>query len=148
MNREIKFRVWDVNGDNPQGRKLKGVMICNEYLLDHPKVLALILKGQLDIKYELMQFTGLKDKNGKEIYEGDIFRVEEDSNDDIFYITICWIQEWTMFTTLHAQEYKDYLEQGVNVLDESLFWTYTLKDTDDRRYFLCGNIHSNPELLK
>ena len=57
--REIKFRIWDKDADNPQGRKLKGVMICWEYAQDS-SYFHNALKGN----YILMQFTGLKDKNG------------------------------------------------------------------------------------
>ena len=101
----------------------------------------------------IMQYTGLKDKNGKEIYEGDIFRVEEDGAEDgtdmIYYLVIVWVKEWTMFATLRTQdEYKKYLIEGVKALDEPMFWTYTLEDTNDRRFYLCGNLYQNPELLK
>jgi len=56
--REIKFRAWD--------KKLKQlsipVQISNPPTPGHERGLI------------LMQFTGLKDKNGKEIYEGDVVR--------------------------------------------------------------------------
>lgn len=102
---------------------------------------------------ELMQYTGLKDKNGKEIYEGDIFRVEEDGAEDgtdqIYYLVVVWVTEWAMFCTLRvSDEYFNYLHGGVKALDEPMFWAYTLEDTNDRRFYLCGNIHQNPELLK
>lgn len=97
----------------------------------------------------VMQFTGLHDKHGKEVYESDIFRVEEDNPEDmIYYLVIVWVQEWCMFCTLTANEYHAYQTEGIKALDEPMFWTYTLEDTNDRRFFLCGNIHSNPELLK
>ena len=48
--REIKFRVWT-------GREM-----INDIIIQHYKL------------YPIMQYTGLKDKNGKEIYEGDIVK--------------------------------------------------------------------------
>lgn len=103
----------------------------------------------MHFKGEVMQFTGLYDKNGKEIYEGDVFRLEEaaDHGDIRFYLVITWVKEWCMFATLRTDEYAAYLKSGVEALDEPMFWTYTLEDTNNSKYFLCGNIHQNPELL-
>ncbi len=154
MNRVIKFRAWDESRkkmvyeftDKGWGKKYRllhdeegGKMLCGNYMDN----------GDWQ-EPELMQFTGLHDKNGKEIYEGDIFRLEEstDGPDRVFYLVITWVQEWCMFCTLRVDEYEAYLAEGIESLDEPMFWQYTLEGTNDRKYFLCGDIYRNPELLK
>ena len=59
MNREIKFRVWDNVDYMTSPFDLHDLMFSEiEFTTDCP----------------IMQYTGLKDKRGKEIYEGDIIR--------------------------------------------------------------------------
>lgn len=74
--------------------------------------------------FELMQYTGLKDKNGKEIYEGDI----------IAFPTYKTVIEWS---DKHAA-YKPWCEymEGHDNIEEG------------EPIEVIGNIYENPELLK
>lgn len=141
MKRDIKFRAYNTES--------KEMIFWHQMGDDHWD-----LWNEFRICDTMMQYTGLKDKNGREIYEGDIFRIEEngtevDDVDRVFYVVIVWVQEWCMFCSLLVDgEYSAYLSNGIEGLDEPMFWTYTLEDTDSRKHFLCGNIYENQNLLK
>ena len=104
--REIKFRAWD------------GEKMINNYL-SFDKTPVGWIHGELykmGVKV-IQQYTGLKDKNGKEIYEGDI--ITDNSG------KVC-IQEW----------------QNVKIIKEPTNVTINFHWCE-----VIGNIYENPELL-
>lgn len=82
---------------------------------------------------ELMQSTGLKDKNGKEIFEGDILAIETDEG--ILNVNIFWDSKHALFMF----ESKKYNEE--DLLAE-------LVEDNTYPFEIIGNIHENPELLE
>lgn len=69
--REIKFRAWDKEIQHMiQGSPISMATIMKNYIGN-----AISFNGvRLSDRYEIMQFTGLLDKSGMEIYEGDIVK--------------------------------------------------------------------------
>jgi len=123
--REIKFRAWNIN--DKEMFKVEQITFANNC----DEFGASILDKHNDFHkikdIELMQFTGLKDKNGKEIYEGDILT----SN----YI-VSWNNKLCGFIVKHSNKLLGYpLYETGGLLDLSL--------TE-----ILGNIYENPELLK
>ena len=106
--REIKFRAWEKEFKN---------MVYD------------ILAGkESPFRYcELMQYTGLKDKNGKEIYEGDIVKYDYNSTPIEHCLeAVTFDQEWGCWK----------------------LGTYMLEPTIKKTLEIIGNIYENSDLLK
>ena len=122
--REIKFRawdkvewkMWDVYSMQHDLQFIQTQWIWNRKWGSNWKI----------IDFEVMQFTWLKDKNGKEIYEGDIIK---DEKSKLFIVEVRFmLEEWK--------------------------WTYTaIRPWEEKKTWLCifieviWNIYENPELI-
>jgi uncharacterized phage protein (TIGR01671 family) len=138
--REIKFRAWDkisklmIQFDTPTRCIEYGMLAWEssefpgignlpgsyEYLMDDTE------EGEED-PYIVMQFTGLHDKNGKEIYEGDVVAPEHESSGRA---VVEWREECASFET-HWQD--GHFDHNCGT------WEFLE---------VIGNIYENPELVK
>ena len=86
-----------------------------------------------------MQYTGLKDKNGKEIYEGDIISykaLKEKRKDKIFRNVIEWAN------------YSGTLGWIIRGNDKRVYIPLNSNQVFNHNIEIIGNIYENPELLK
>jgi uncharacterized phage protein (TIGR01671 family) len=116
--REIKFKAFDIQN--------KRFMECDslEGLFAHYE----------NRSIELMQFTGLYDKNGKEIYEGDIVKWSNEMGFVVYH------KEYGRFSVAWKTDLDNYLENGFH-------GTARLLKNEEDPLEIIGNIYENPGLL-
>ena len=135
---KLKFRAWDVLAEE----------MINEILMIsfvRKEIIGKFSDGSTSVplKFEdkrngedvvLMQSTGLKDKNGKEIFEGDIVQFEDCYTETDFLYVNTGIVEWSQgsFTITN----RDSVEMG------------DLLDGEFLDVTIIGNVYENPELLE
>jgi hypothetical protein len=120
--REIKFRAW-LKEKKIIGEVLGIDILHKEIFFSNEDVDCYEHTDFKDI--ELMQYTGLKDKNNKEIYEGDI-------------------------VTLHNSKYKvifNTKEARFVLRDDEFESEIPFTNNNNERMEIIGNIYENPELL-
>jgi hypothetical protein len=78
MKRETKYKFWTGSEMLTEGFFINPDGIVWSWI-DYKHTSSFVQKG------ELIQYTGLKDKNGTEIYEGDVVKYHRNIEDDSFY---------------------------------------------------------------
>ncbi len=131
MTREIKFRAFDLESKK---MFLVNKLLWGAYPVEPFQAQGIIVGDEIKIMNiceddceqktphcKLMQYTGLKDKNGREIYEGDILKDLDGNKEEVIW------DEGCVFI-----KHQDGTSDFISV----------------RNYFeIIGNIYENPELL-
>jgi len=120
MTREIKFRAWEKDTKTMWDVRELDFACGEAYVGGCYKSLKNLV---------LVQYTGLKDKNGKEIYEGDIIDTKH------FRQVVKYRENQGVFALFAETGYKD-------------GWTVGLSYVKENQCPVIGNIYKNPELLK
>jgi len=143
--REIKFRAWDKERKQMERFDLshkdgllyqdgKWFVATGYDSEDNP----IFNEDNVPSRYELMQSTGLRDRNGVEIYEGDIVRWSDSFEERVFCydLPIIWARGAWYLDTDESRKYP-----GSDVLFE-IVWD------EPQNVEVIGNIYENPELLQ
>lgn len=137
--REYKFRAWNKN--TKKMYKIGQITLEKgswNYEPDNREYIGMSIPYQPS--FILMQYTGLKDKNGKEIYEGDIVKVKLYKGEEEKY----FIGKVEYFGSNFIVDADNNSEYHVYDLDGfGIDYRYNLEDCE-----VIGNIYDNPELLE
>ena len=128
MSREIKFRIWDSKNKEWLGASDKNSLpFYGFHLVGEVMSVQCPPQWALDNGNIIEQYTGLKDKNGKEIYEGDIVK------GDMGVFEVKWydlVAQFMFRPNMSMKYHPPFTSTQLEVME------------------VIGNIHENPELLE
>jgi uncharacterized phage protein (TIGR01671 family) len=130
--REILFRGKSTGGID---KWIEGTGVFNDGIntwisFNEPnRAIAYGIKHRTVLPETVGQFTGLTDKNGKKIFEGDVVRTDKFNTSSKYYVI------------------KYDLLFGAFIGEENNAMYFTIFDGDSDQFEVIGNIHDNPELI-
>ncbi len=140
----LKFRAWD--------KKQNKIIPAIHIFVNGPGVVWINKRDGLEdidnlvstSDFELMQFTGLKDDSGKEIFQDDIVEIQNKNETKTSYISRVEFSYDGAIVRAHPGHIKMGLGSNRRL---SEFCDYGFGDKYDVSCKIIGNIHESPELL-
>ena len=137
--REIKFRVFDKERNKmtyeDKRHWFNGAYMGESGFLQDCTLTTLLNNPNIDI--EIMQYTGLNDKNGKEIYEGDICKSDEGNIQEVVWENNSWMYKLKVVKSYQGESYVETIYN-------------TMRGTSDKRFGdeVISNIYEAKDLLE
>jgi uncharacterized phage protein (TIGR01671 family) len=145
--REIKFRAWSIKGKTMWYiSKQMSLSIEGDSWQIRDNIIGcrFMSSWHENEKGILMQYTGLKDKNGKEIYEGDITKRTVKSCNNCKNMERIGLIEYRTGSIVLDENYKN----GESCPHEYFGLMLPILEAQDEWLEIIGNIYENPELLE
>jgi len=134
--RQIKFRAW-----NPElGRYTTGEFLLSACQKTEIKVVGVSVDGDAEDENEAViieQFTGLRDRNTREIYEGDIVKADFSKDGSHDSVQVIEFYEGSFGSRNKNDHFRI----------PALFSGRAIEGMNTNYFEVIGNIHQNPELL-
>lgn len=147
--REIKFRAWDTERNAMAQVNYLGL---NDYEVGIEDEKCKCWNAPYPYACKLMQYTGLKDRNGKEIYEGDILGYKRIKYTDCSKEDIEDIEEEVLIGLITyrpiASIVKPYSKNVKCLGYDNVNKECLIIDLQSDELEVIGNIYENPELLE
>lgn len=157
MQDRFNFRFWDKKNNlmiypseqlsDEEYTKLEKIYLKDEWYITPEITLTDSLNYFDNRPFEIMQCTGLKDKNGKLIYEGDILDLYVSSKKLYRYQVKYEIGSFMLVSQDEIFDFKNVWNDNVYPLSQ-LYFEYQNEENCIDQCEVVGNIYENPELLE
>lgn len=159
MNRDLKFRAWD-KGHRKMSYKVNLYSLNHRGEIDKAQIDNKQIMNRIGLDCEIMQFTGLLDRKGKEIYEADIVKFHyfygtlganlgfEEAEHELTGIVDFGMFGWGL-KAIKGEHWRGHTRYEDGEGESSLHELCAMNEgaIHEDSFEVIGNLYENPELL-